>query len=130
MNNYIIYLIMSFIFFLLLFVFPGLILSKGQPSEPNNLIGFRTKQSSLSKETWRYANTLAGKLILKYGIIYLLLNIIIFVFMIIFKFSGKITIYLFYFQAGIFVLLYIIMYLKVQKSLKKEFDSNGKRRLQ
>lgn len=70
MNSYIVYLIMNFILFFLLFVFPGLILSKGQPSEPNNLMGFRTKRSSFSKETWIYANTLAGKLILKYGIIY------------------------------------------------------------
>jgi uncharacterized membrane protein len=121
---------MSIIFFFLLFVFPGLILSKGQPSEPNNLIGFRTKRSSLSKESWIYANTLAGKLILIYRIFCWLINIIIFIFMIILTLSGEIIKYLFYGQAGLFVLLYIIIYFKVQNNLNKVFDLNGNRRLQ
>ena len=124
MQEYLVYLIVSIILYILLFIFPGLTLSKGKPSEPNSVIGFRTKRSLLSKETWTYANTLAGKLILLYGHFYLIINILIFVLMNIFALSETVTIYLFYIQAGLFVLLYFIMYIKVQSKLKSEFDIN------
>jgi uncharacterized membrane protein len=127
--NHIVFLVMSLVFFILLFLLPGFLLYKGNPSEPNNIFGFRTKLSTKSKEAWYYANNLAGKLIIIYGFIYLFINILIFIIMRIISFSDDLTVYMIYLQLGLFIAFYLLMFLIVQNKLKKYFDINGKRKL-
>ncbi len=45
----------------------GAIMKKHYPKEPNMLMGFRTSRSMLSQETWDYANSRAGQLMLPGG---------------------------------------------------------------
>ena len=53
----------------------GLILKKIATSEPNSLIGYRTRRSSSSQQTWNYANSLASKIFFGIGIFTLLTGI-------------------------------------------------------
>lgn len=129
-NDLITYIIIIPIMFILVFLFPGLLLFKCPPKEPNDLLGFRTGRSSKSQETWDYANYYAGKGILISGVIFLIISAVgvILLLLIAPSPSEKVIVYMIIGEAIIMICLYSVVIFKVQSNLKKLFDSRGRRR--
>lgn len=75
MNGTLIFLNLFMPVFIVLF---GLYLYKSPPPVPNMFIGFRTRRSSASRESWIYANALSGKWMLTSGLILTALYLILY----------------------------------------------------
>ncbi len=54
------------------FIIPGLFLYYKPPRDINKVIGYRTKRSMKNQDSWDFANKYSGKLMIIYGIIYLI----------------------------------------------------------
>ncbi len=122
------YIVFFIITFLLGFIIPFQVLNYVSNSKPNKALGYRSKMSFLSKETWVYANKRAAELFLKMGLLYLGFMNIILVFILFTNFeniTGELYI-LIPLIIPIFFLIYIIY--KVESELKKFFDLNGNKK--
>ncbi|SKC54102.1 SdpI family protein [Maledivibacter halophilus] len=85
----------------------------------NNIWGFRTRASSRSISTWKYANKRAGQLFLGMGIVLECISLA-FVFSKLIDYTQVISI-IAYSVLGIIVIVFLI----VQVELHKKFDKNG-----
>jgi uncharacterized membrane protein len=61
----------------LVFVIAGLIMKKFPPKKINDLYGYRTKTSMRDQETWDRSQIISAKLMIIYGAIYVLVNLIL-----------------------------------------------------
>ena len=77
MITIIILFIVSLLLLPMLFIGMGKMLLKVPPYHPNNLYGYRTRRSSLSQESWIYAQEYSGKYLFFLGRILLILSILV-----------------------------------------------------
>jgi uncharacterized membrane protein len=75
MNMNILFLISSS--FGLIFLIAGVIQFKFPPKKINDLYGYRTKRSMKNIEIWNYAQKYSSKILIIYGSIYIVINIIL-----------------------------------------------------
>ena len=110
----------------LLMIIFGKVMYQHTPKTINSIYGYRTKMSMKNKETWQFAHNCCGKLWVKIGYIMLVPTIIVQLPFInsnpniIGTIGGVISIF------QIAALLYSIVL--VEKGLKINFDSDGRRR--
>lgn len=117
---------------LLIFIVPvvciglGVLMVRNIPASPNMVFGFRTKRASSSHAAWRYANVLAGKLLLIVGIVFTAIGI--FLFAIPNMISAQNMDSAMELYCLILLLCVIISAVFVQIALCKRFDTNGNRK--
>ncbi len=104
----------------------GLLLSRKVPGEINRLVGYRTTMSMKNKDTWKFANTLCGRLWGKWGWRTLVLSVVPMLFVIgqgeeIVAVVGAVVLFL-----QLIPLFAVIP--RVEAALKKTFDQEGNRR--
>lgn len=104
----------------------GRMMWKHPPDEANGIIGYRTRRSMKSPDTWKFANEFCGKLWCKLSPVLLLISILFFL-----PLYGHPKD-----EVGnrgillliIHLLLLILSVLLTEKTLKKNFTENGDRR--
>ncbi len=101
----------------------GIAMKKCHSDEPNNIIGYRTKRSVKNKDTWKFANELAGTLWIKTGVI---LTVLSAVFSIIYFYVSA--------KSGVWIMMSAMIIQSgfmigtiypVEKALQEKFDENG-----
>jgi uncharacterized membrane protein len=103
----------------------GLILLLRPPKNINGVYGFRTRLASKSERTWAYANGKAARLLVLFGIISLLLNVIIYVVCAYaFSAAGAASILAYTSIVCILFALFAVYYI-VQYGLRKRFHEKG-----
>ena len=95
------------------------------PKEINGVIGYRTTRSRKNKDTWKFAHDYCGRLWIKMGIVLVIPTVLV---QIPFAKSsdhvvGLMTVVI----ETVQVILLIGSIILVEKSLKANFDDNGKR---
>ncbi len=75
------------------------------------MIGYRTKRSMASRESWVFANKYSSNLLFKYSIITAIIQIVLFVF-----FGGKVAILS---AASLWIILLLTTLLQTEIKLKK-----------
>ncbi len=106
----------------------GLFLYKYPPEEINGTYGFRTRLSSQTIFTWRYANARGGKLLFAEGVMMFALMLIALLIMHwVFGISDPEQIGLYLSLFAVILLIAGIVYLvaKVHGELREKFDANG-----
>lgn len=58
----------------------GIVMWKYAPTHLHTFVGFRTERAMQDGETWKYANTTAGRLLVKYGVMILVISAVLPVF--------------------------------------------------
>ncbi len=106
----------------------GLFLYKYPPEEINGTYGFRTRRSSQTIFTWRYANARGGKLLFAEGVLMFALMLIALLIMYwVFGISDpeQIGLYLSLFAVVLLTVGIIYLVAKVHRELREKFDANG-----
>lgn len=80
-------LIVFNIIFLLSCVSISYLFKKNYPTDINSMIGYRTKRSMASKESWVFANKYSSHLLFQYSVFTVIVQILLFLF-----FGGKVAI--------------------------------------
>lgn len=101
---------------------------KGIPSKINSVFGYRTKASMASEEAWQEANRLAGKLGIQLGIVFIVINMLILLVCVILQ-IGKESLLLAYMPLITFIIEMVIIIVKVETHLKRNFDNKGRRKI-
>lgn len=101
--------------------------SRKAPKNINWVYGYRTPMSTKNKETWEFAHKYFGKLWYKFGIILLPVSIVAMLFVLgksenIIGIVGEII-------CGVQVVLMVLVILPIEHALKKNFDTDGNRRI-
>ncbi len=106
----------------------GTLFLKKPPKKINGIYGYRTARSMKNLDTWQFAQKYCGKIFVKYGIIFTILSVILFVSI---TLSVKTVEDLPTWVANIIVfigaLLLIFSIIPVEKALKNTFDKFGDR---
>lgn len=100
--------------------FLGFYLERLGSREINKTVGYRTKNSMLSRETWKFANKYCGKLWRKFGLITLALTLLIFFFFL--KSSEGVLMILLLVVMAVQIGPLIASVLLTEKELKKKFN--------
>ena len=107
----------------LLMVVCGVIMKKYHSDEPNSTLGYRTKRSMKNKDTWKFANELAGSIWIKWGTIVTVVSAVFDV--IYFCINKKYTAGLMLFAVIIQSVIMLLTFYPVEKALKENFDDEG-----
>ncbi len=96
------------------------------PSEINSVIGYRTKRSKLSQETWKFAHENCGKRWFYWGTIMLAVTLIL---QIVLLFIDKSLIETFTLPITfVSIAVLLISIFPTEKALKEKFDEEGRSR--
>ncbi len=95
-----------------IFIVSGIILLYKPPKDINPIYGYRTKRSMKNMTLWKEGNTYSAKLLIKYGIAYIVIGTIIS--LIIEKAEYALLIIL-----VLMILMAILLFVTVEKRLKK-----------
>lgn len=109
-----------------LMIICGIVMRKCHSDEPNDAMGYRTSRSMKNKDTWKFANELAGKLWIRFGII---LTVISGIFSFICFYSNvKYGVWIMVSAMILQSAVMIATIYPVEKALKENFDDGGNRR--
>lgn len=114
------------IFIPLLMLFIGWMMKKHPPKNINDFIGYWTKRSMRSQETWNFAHQYCGKICMLWGLISLIGSI--FACVIYFGAAKKCYNMVMLFAELTQVLLLFVSIFPTEHALQKNFDSNGDRK--
>jgi uncharacterized membrane protein len=99
------------IIFLMSCISISYLFKKNYPTDINSIIGYRTKRSMVSKESWVFANKYSSNLLFKYSIITVIIQIALFTI-----FGGKIAILS---AASLWIILLLTTLWQTEVNLKK-----------
>ena len=88
----------------------ALLMKKNPPRKINSFIGYRTKRSMKNQLLWDEANKYSSEMMLKYGIIFVVIGLLLSI-----LFDGIIITFTIF---GILISCIILMIIKVEKRLK------------
>lgn len=95
-----------------IFIVSGIILLYKPPKDINPIYGYRTKRSMKNMTLWKEGNTYSAKLLIKYGIAYLVVGAII-------SFIITKDEYALLINLILMILVTILLFVSVEKRLKK-----------
>lgn len=99
---------------------------KKAPEKINHFFGYRTALSMKNKDTWKFAHSYMGKLLLRAGLIILPVSIAVMLFSlgkaenIIYNFATVITL--------VQTIILVILMFPTEAALRKNFDKDGNRK--